>query len=209
MTDTGRFRQRMELRERWFASERVGRLYEALVNEEDARACRDIGSEACRVVPGNFLLQIIAQFLTKLGDAIANPKTVLAWLLNALGAPGVFTALLVPIRESGSLVPQLVIASWVRHMPVRKWMFVLGSLLQGLAVLSIGLVAVTLSGTAAGLALIGALVVFSLARPEVMGRVLGIVYRCIATHLTKKAGFSPRTAQTGAVTLVQRFGSAL
>jgi len=46
-------------------------------------------------------------------------------------------------------------------------------------------------------------------RPEVMGRVLGIVYRCIATHLTKKAGFSPRTAQTGAVTLVQRFGSAL
>ena len=26
--------------------------------------------------------------------------------------------------------------------------------------------------------------------PEVMGRVLGIVYRCIATHLIKKAGFS-------------------
>ena len=25
-------------------------------------------------------------------------------------------------------------------------------------------------------------------RPEVMGRVLGIVYRCIATHLIKKAG---------------------
>jgi len=39
--------------------------------------------------------------------------------------------------------------------------------------------------------------------------VLGIVYRCIATHLIKKAGFSRRTAQTGAVTLVQRFGSAL
>jgi hypothetical protein len=39
-----------------------------------------------------------------------------------------------------------------------------------------------------------------------MGRVLGIVYRCIATHLIKKAGFSRRTAQTGAVTLVQRFG---
>jgi len=46
-------------------------------------------------------------------------------------------------------------------------------------------------------------------RPGVMGRVLGIVYRCIATHLTKKAGLSRRMAQTGAVTLVQRFGSAL
>jgi ribosomal protein S27E len=46
-------------------------------------------------------------------------------------------------------------------------------------------------------------------RPEVMGRVLGIVYRCIATHLIKKAGFSRKMAQTGAVTLIQRFGSAL
>jgi hypothetical protein len=43
----------------------------------------------------------------------------------------------------------------------------------------------------------------------VLGQVLGIVYRCIATHLTRKAGLSGRTAQTGAVTLVQRFGSAL
>ena len=45
--------------------------------------------------------------------------------------------------------------------------------------------------------------------PEVMGHVLGIVYRCITTHLVKKAGFSRKTAQTGAVTLIQRFGSAL
>ncbi len=42
-----------------------------------------------------------------------------------------------------------------------------------------------------------------------MGHVLGIVYRCIATYLVKKAGFSRRTAQAGAVTLIQRFGSAL
>ena len=42
-----------------------------------------------------------------------------------------------------------------------------------------------------------------------MGQVLGIVYRGIATHLIKKAGFSRKTAQAGAVTLIQRFGSAL
>jgi hypothetical protein len=46
-------------------------------------------------------------------------------------------------------------------------------------------------------------------RPDVMGSVLGIVYRCIATHLIKNAGFSRKTAQAGAVTLIQRFGSAL
>ena len=32
-------------------------------------------------------------------------------------------------------------------------------------------------------------------RPAIMGRVLGIVYRVIATHLIKKAGFSRETAQ--------------
>jgi len=35
-----------------------------------------------------------------------------------------------------------------------------------------------------------------------MGEVLGIVYRCIATHLIRKAGFSRKTARTGAVTLM-------
>jgi len=37
---------------------------------------------------------------------------------------------------------------------------------------------------------------------------LGIVYRFIATHLIKKAGFTRKAAQTGAITLIQRFGSA-
>jgi ribosomal protein S27E len=45
--------------------------------------------------------------------------------------------------------------------------------------------------------------------PKVMTRVLGIVYRTIATHLTHKAGFTKPMAQTGAVTLIQRFGGAL
>jgi hypothetical protein len=45
--------------------------------------------------------------------------------------------------------------------------------------------------------------------PELMCRVLGIVYRDLSAHLIKKAGFTRKTAQTGAVTLIQRFGSAL
>lgn len=46
-------------------------------------------------------------------------------------------------------------------------------------------------------------------KPEVMTRVLAIVYRVIATHLIRKAGFTRTHAHTGAVTLIQRFGSAL
>lgn len=45
--------------------------------------------------------------------------------------------------------------------------------------------------------------------PEILGQVLGIVYRVIATHLIKKAGHTHMTARTGAVTLIERFGSAL
>jgi len=45
--------------------------------------------------------------------------------------------------------------------------------------------------------------------PKVMTRVLGIVYRTIATYLTHNAGFAKPMAKTGAVTLIQRFGRAL
>jgi len=45
-------------------------------------------------------------------------------------------------------------------------------------------------------------------RPEEVTRVLGIVYRAISGHLVRKAGLTRATAATGAVTLIQRFGSA-
>ena len=51
---------------------------------------------------------------------------------------------------------------------------------------------------------------FLLARePHAISAVLGIVYRAIAGHLIHQAGFTGDIAQTGAVTLSQRFGSAL
>ncbi len=47
------------------------------------------------------------------------------------------------------------------------------------------------------------------AEPAAMGRVLAIVYRAMANALIRKAGLTRATGQTGAVTLIQRFGSAL
>jgi len=46
-------------------------------------------------------------------------------------------------------------------------------------------------------------------RPKIMGKVLGIVYLVLATHLIHKAGYTHKTANTGSVTLIQRFGGAL
>jgi hypothetical protein len=45
--------------------------------------------------------------------------------------------------------------------------------------------------------------------PAALTAVLGIVYRAIAAHLIRRAGLKQSAAQTGAVTLIQRFGSAL
>jgi hypothetical protein len=47
------------------------------------------------------------------------------------------------------------------------------------------------------------------AHPQAMGKVLGIICRAISTHLLHKAGYRLKDGATGAVTLIQRFGSAL
>ena len=46
-------------------------------------------------------------------------------------------------------------------------------------------------------------------KPDAIGPVLGIVHRVIASWLADQAGVDRASAQCGAVTLIQRFGSAL
>ena len=48
-------------------------------------------------MPRNFFL-ILFNVLTKLGDLLISPKTVLAWLMSAVGAPAL-VAWLVPIQN--------------------------------------------------------------------------------------------------------------
>lgn len=138
-------------------------LYQLITNEEDARVCTDISDDACREVPKNFIRIVISLVLTKLGDLLISPKTVLAWLLGAVGAPAL-VAWLVPIRESGSLIPQMVIGAWVRQKPVRKGFWVLGSVGQALSVMVMAASVWLLDGYAAGSGIIVGLIAFSLAR---------------------------------------------
>src|SRR5690606_14598479 len=60
-----------------------------------------LAQDARPYVASNGLRQIGAQACQGVGDQIVNAKTVLPWLLATLGAPGIFLALLVPVRESG------------------------------------------------------------------------------------------------------------
>ena len=139
-------------------------LYAKLTNEEDSRLCEDIDEKACRDSPQSFVLILCSYFLTKLGDAIASPKTTLAWVCSTVGAPAFVIGFLVPIRESGSMLPQLFIGSYVRRLALRKWVWVLGSVVQAAAVAGIGLVALYLEGRAAGWGILALVMLFSLAR---------------------------------------------
>lgn len=44
--------------------------------------------------------------------------------------------------------------------------------------------------------------------PNELSKVMGIIHRAISTHIVNRAGFSNKQAMTGAVMLIQRFGSA-
>ena len=143
----------------------TGRIYDLATGDDEARLCRDIPDSQCREEPRGFVAQTVAQALSKSGDALADPRIVLPWLLGAVGAPAFFIGLLVPVRESLALLPQILIGSVIRRYQVRKWFWIAASIVEGACVVAMGMVALAgLRGAAAGWAIAGLLVVFSLAR---------------------------------------------
>ncbi len=175
-------------------------LYRLIANEEDARVCKDIPEEACHGVPRNFFLILGSLFLTQLGDLLISPKTVLAWLLGAVGAAHL-VAWLVPVREAGSLIPQLVIGAWVRQKPIRKWFWVGGSFGQALSVAGMAASVWFLEGSLAGLGVLGALIVFSLARGFCSVAMKDVQGKCIPkTRRGRLSGLA--TTLGGSVTAV-------
>jgi predicted MFS family arabinose efflux permease len=155
------------------------RLYALLVDDDEDHGRGQLDDDVAEAVPGNAGRQVLATTLQKSGDLIVDAKTVLSWLLAALGAPASLTGLLVPIRESGSMLPQAALVPWVRRRAIRKWVWVLGALLQATAVAVMAVIAATLEGAVAGVALLITLALFSLARSlssiaskDVLGRTM-------------------------------------
>ncbi|WP_291314898.1 MFS transporter [Corynebacterium sp. UBA2622] len=107
---------------------------------------------------------IWANGLQGIGDQIVAAKTVLPWLFTAAGVPAAFTAFLVPIRESGSMLPQAAISPWISSTPARKRVWILGSLGQAAAAAGIAVAALFLRGLVLGLVVIALLAVLSVFR---------------------------------------------
>ncbi|MCK7546824.1 MFS transporter [Marinobacter koreensis] len=189
------------MRSRTSNQDTIDQLYGLIANEEDARVCKDIPDEACREVPRNFFLILASNVLTKLGDLLISPKTVLAWLISAVGAPAL-VAWLVPIRESGSMVPQMVIAAWVRKKAIRKWFWTLGSFGQAASVVAMAASVWFLDGYSAGGGLIAALVVFSLARGFCSVSMKDVQGKCIPkTRRGRLSGLATTVGGTATVVM--------
>ena len=169
-------------------------FYERLAEDEDARVCIDIPDAACNEQPRSFLLQLVSQVLTKIGDALTSSRLVLAWMLSTIGSPPILISLLVPLRESLSLLPQLVVAQAIREHAVRKWFWVLGSLGQALALVGMVMALLFLPGVPASWTIIFLLAAFSLARgvcsvaaKDVLGKTISRTRRGRLTGLATSA----------------------
>ncbi|WP_107851425.1 MFS transporter [Oceanimonas marisflavi] len=146
------------------SQKRHGLMAGLLNHDEDARVCKDIPDEACRQVAGNRRWLILAQLATALAELMVNAKTVLPWLLQAVGAPVWLIGWLVPIRESGSMLPQLFLGARVRQMPLRKGAWLWGAGLQAICLVLMALAALLGSGWFAGVLLLILLALMSLSR---------------------------------------------
>ncbi|MEX2329102.1 MAG: MFS transporter [Nitriliruptoraceae bacterium] len=153
----------------------------------------------------NSIRHVAALGLQRAGDLIVDPKTVLAWLLAGLGAPAAAIALLVPVRESGSMLPQAGLLAVVRRQPVRRWFWVAGALGQATCVVAMAALAAFTEGAAAGWGILAVLAGFAVARSlsslaskDVMGRTIPKGRRGRVTgSATAAAGFAAITLGVG------------
>lgn len=142
----------------------LGQIYDLITGDEDARVCKDIPETACRHQPRNFFAYLVSNVFTKVADELTSARLILPWLLGMLGAPAAFTGFLVPIREAGVLLPQLLVAAYIRRLPLRRGAWFLGTALCAAAVLVMLFPVTRLSGVAAGWTVLGLVTLFSLAK---------------------------------------------
>lgn len=167
-------------------------LFEALVDTPADRG--DLTDAQKRAEPGNFLRHVLALSASKVADGLLNPKLVLSWVLEHLGAGALWTGLLVPVREAGALLPQLFTAGAIHGMARRKWAWAAGSAGQAVAALGIVLAALTWEGAAAGAVIVALLAALALARSvcsvsykDILGKTVGKSRRGTATGTASSA----------------------
>jgi len=114
---------------------RSEKFYEFLTEDTDARVCKSIPDDQCTHLPKNFTLNVFNGSLTKLAEKLISPGLTLPWILSFIGAPIFFIGMLVPIKDIGSLLPQLFVSGQIRKKEKRKPYWVGAGLVQGASLL--------------------------------------------------------------------------
>lgn len=138
-------------------------IYGRMVKADEEALAR-LPEDVWQNVPGNGLRLIVAHALQNAGDQVVNASTVLAWLVASIGGPSWVIGLLVPVRESGSMLPRAALAPWVRRHRQRKRIWIIGAAGQAAAVAAMSFTAAVGTGAAAGVALLLEVACFALAR---------------------------------------------
>lgn len=142
----------------------MDRIYNYLNRESEQRITTGIDKDFIKFIPQNYFLLIAASILTKLGDVLSAPKTVITWLMGYLGAPIFLISLLVPVRESGSMLPQVFLGHILQNISLRKKWWIVGSLVQSFSLVGVIITAIFSSGIIAGIIIVGLVGVFSIGR---------------------------------------------
>jgi hypothetical protein len=100
----------------------------------------------------------------KLADLLISAKTTLPWLLASLGAPIWIVSMLVPIRESGSLIPQWPLKQKVSHIENRLVIWRWGIVIQACSICLMLASAIFTKALIAGLLILFCLLLLSLGR---------------------------------------------
>lgn len=100
--------------------------------------------------------------LNKLADLLISAKTTLPALMLSIGAPTWMVGWLVPIRESGALLPQALLSFYLRDHSKRHIVWRAGMIIQTLSVACILLALFMASSGATNSAVSGAIVLIAL-----------------------------------------------
>jgi hypothetical protein len=140
-------------------------VFKSVLADDDSldRACKSIPEEACRHSARNYKANLYNGAASKLAEQTAGPNLVIPWLLQAIGAPVWILGFAMPLKQTFSLLPQMVTAGYIRTLAVRKTVWTISGFIQALCLILMIPSAVYLNPFEAGVAVLFLLIIYSTA----------------------------------------------